>query len=536
MNYEMEVSQSRPASFNSLDGSLPPLVAGSGSSTRLNSSLDVTFPAFNKGYGDTPFTLEVWFLPLTNTGQLVVIGHADEGVLWDGSKFILRIKLGDGSNVAETTWTPVQIKAFHVVMIYTPGQVILYIDGESVASLELDNLDFFATGSPIRLNGGTGSGLYDSRALYYRSLTTAEVKQHYSWGNSVPSATEIATAKGATTWSLLYDDVDILESFVFEGLSLDGPYIINAGIEDNVLVAGSGGGVWRQSIPLSSLVTGTLAGIHVTYNGLGVTFSYSLDGTNWTTATNKTTILEDAAVSENTMLFIQIQLANENDWLSALTIDVLANRILRPLSGVRSLAFKSASLDQTPGNQLEYQADWGADMGSGGFLNYTIDSNTDTVKVVGTTEIWVKLNSIPANFTLIDGQLANGSGTNWLDVSTTGAISGQGSVYVNGVLRSAGYVLSTNIWHHIVFVEGTAANITGFIGRSRSGGNSGDVTIGHVAVYSQRMTATEASQLYSFNIGAPALRVNDAGGVTVTESSPAGKIHAYNWSYVSGGS
>lgn len=536
MNYEMEISQHRPASFLTLNGGVPPLVAGSGTATRLTSNVDFVTTIFNVGTESIPFSLEVWFLPLTNTGELVVIGHTTEGVLWDGTKFILRVKQGDGTAIIESNWTPLQVKAFHVVMVYTPGRASLYIDGEMVTSIELPTANFFATNQPARIHGGTGTGIYDSFAVYYRALTTFEIQQHYLWGNVVPDARSIATAKGASTWSLSYEDVDIFKKFEFTSNDFSQGYIDNVGVENDLLVTGSDAvGVWRQSISLSALDSATTPGIHVTYEGQGVTFAYSLDGITWVNTPNKTTILEDATLND-AMLYFQITLANASSWLKILRLDALASRKMNPLNGNRTLSFKSTAMDQTPGNQLDYQADWGADLGTNGFLTYNIDGNDNPV-LVGSTEIWVKINTIPSNFTLLDGQLANGTGTAWLDVSTTGAISpGQGQVYVNGVVRTSGYVLTLNTWHHIVLVENTANNFAGFVGRSRSGGQSGDVTIGHLAAHPQRLSASQITQLYNLNVGAPALRVDDTSSVTMTESSPAASIYAYSWSYVSGGS
>lgn len=62
-----------------------------------------------------------------------------------------------------------------------------------------------------------------------------------------------------------------------------------------------------------------------------------------------------------------------------------------------------------------------------------------------------------------------------------------------------------------------------------------DANVEHLAVYPQRMTATEVAELYAAQTP-KTIKVNDAGTITVTESNPAVDIYAYSWSIVSGSS
>lgn len=517
MNYELEVSRSLPVAFNSLNGGLPPLVSGSGTASRLTTNTDTTFPAFNKGYESTPFSLEVWFLPLTNTGEAVVIGHATEGVLWDGTRFILRVKQGDGTIVSEVTWTPSELKAFHVVMTYVPGQATLYVDGLPVANLELLQLPFASVGAAARINGGTTTAIYDSLALYYRAITSVEVMQHYRWGNDVPDATTIAMTKGGTTWSMSYQDADILESVLFAGASFSEGYVDNVGLENNLLVAGTDdGGTWRQSIAFAGLTTPTTAGIHVTYEGQGATVSYSLDGATWTPVANKTTILEDAALPDS-LLMIQVQLADGDSWLNSVRLDALASRLINPLSGRRRLTFKSVAFDQTPGNQLDYQNDAGATIRTGGFIEVSTDTteNPNNVKAV---EFWAKFDQ-PGTFFLSDGIAAVVKAGGLLGYNT-GALE----IYMNGAYAGSDAAnVGLGRWNFYRVVLTTADNKTIRVGDAGS------------SIYGLATYPALPINTYNLNIGVPALRVDDTSAVNVTESSPATRIYAYSWSYVSGG-
>lgn len=529
MNYELEVSKSRPAVFNSLNGGYPPLVSGSGSATKQTTNLDTTFPAFNQGYEDTPFTLEVWFLPLTNTGEQIVIGHAGEGAIWNGTSFILRFKHGDGSVVTEQSYTPPNIKAFYITVVYTIGHALLYVDGEVVIALELPQSLFFAVAQPIKINNGTGTAIYDSLALYYRALSQSEIKQHYSWGNDVRDASAIAMLRRGATWTLSYEDVPVAERFVFDTSNFADGYTDNIMVTNNLVTSIDAVGTWRQSIALSSLVGATSPGVHMTYEGQGVTMSYSLDGTTWTSVANKTTILQDQALTD-AMLFVQLELANDDAWASQLKVDVLSSREMRPASGNRMLTFKSAAMDQTPGNQLDYQRDWGADFKSNGEIIILPDGG-DTPATVGSTEMWVKFNGLSG--TAFDGQVGT-TGMGWLALSSGALAFGGGTVYVNGIQRTT-FTFEVGVWYHIVFVETTPSNMTTYIGRARAGGSNISVTVGHIASYPQQFNASQVTTLYNLNVGAPALRVDDTSGITLTEQAPAVAIYAYSWSYVSSG-
>lgn len=527
MNYELEISKSKPAVFNALNGGVSPLVAGSGSATKLTTTTNTPFTAFNKGYENIPFTLEVWFLPLTNTGEHVVIGHSTEGVLWDGSRFILRIKQGDGTLISEQIWRPSEIKAFHVAMVYSPGQAFLYVDGEVVASLALFNDSFFAVGQDIKINSGTTTGIYDSLALYYRSLDSREVKEHYKLGNSVTSAQQIAMLKGGTTWSLSYEDVLVAERFLYDSSNFAAGYTDNVMVTEKLVTSTDAVGTWRQSIVLSTLVGTTLPGLHLTYEGDGVTMSYSLDGATWTPVANKTTVLQDTAATD--MFFIQLQLANDDSWVSYLRVDVLAGRSMVPVSGNRMLTFKSTAMDQTAGSQLDYQKDWGGQVYGNGWLRVETDG-ADTPQNVGTIEMWVKIPPTSGVYkTVFDN-------TGYIAISNQIHRGSIDALYVDGASRPGTTpTFDDNQWHHIVAVITTPVNNPIWIGRDSGGNNYTNPTVGHLAVYPYKMTAAQAQSLYARNVGAPALRVDDTSGITMTENTPVVEIYAYSWSYVSGG-
>lgn len=521
-----------PFSFNSLNGTQPPLVAGSGSATLLTTYSEAPFNPFNKTYERTPFTLEVWFRPLTNTGELTVIGHPTEGVIWNGTNFILRMRQTAG--VAETTWTPGEKKSFHVVMVYTPGLAQLYVDAVLVASLDLPDSPFTATGLPVRINSGTGTGIYDSFATYVRALPGAEIAQHYVWAKAIRTPPEIASANGGSTWTMVHGDSDIYATVKFDSEAWAQFFLNGLGIVGDRLVANEGGGTWIGSVPIESMITGTLAGVSLNYEGFNVVLSYSTDASTWTPVANGTVIFEDIS-STGLNLFLRIDLPEEG-WVDSLSVSVLNDRALSPASGSRDLRYKGIILDHESVEPLDYTQSWGAEFGANASLVIPADTNTSPVDI-GTVEMWVKFNALGSQITFLDGETTGGAGAGWINLDPSGGIGpGGGQVYINGVARSAGYVLSPNIWYHVTFVEATPGNITVFVGRPRQSPSSINMTVGHLAVYPQAMSASEVSSLYGCNVGSPRLRIDDTSGVAVTEQAAPVLIYARDWSYVSGGS
>lgn len=526
MNYELEISQSKPYSFTPLNGDRPSLVAGAGNSTALSSTpTTITFPLFQGGTEKSPFSIEVWFLPVSHNGlgEISVIGHGTEGVLWNGKEFILRVKQKAGA-VFEQRWAPTNVGVFHIVQTWDTSKMTLFVNGQRQLEMDIPITDTFLSTTNISLHslsgGAVASAMYDSAALYARTLTGQEIADHYSWGRSVLNSYEIAAHKGATTWTLTYNDVPVSNHVVFnwnnfliEGLSnLDGRLTPDT----------SAGGTWTGSTFLSGA---TSAGIHLTYVGQGVTMSYSTDGTAWTVTPNKTTILEDVALVDAT-LFVKLQLADSNSWVDSLVADVLESRVMQPFSLVRPLSFKGAAFDQTPNNQLDFQMDWGARIRNGGYLEVQPDTQTPAVNT-GTIELWAKVEGTA-------GFLVGNTGTNYVSI-TGGTYTFNGIVaYRNGALVPNGSYVA-NEFAHWVFVLTTPNNSPIRIGNNLGGTGALDVTVGHLAVYPQTMTAAGAASLYSFNVGAPALRIDDSSGVSVTEDAPATAIFAYSWSYVSGG-
>lgn len=503
--------------------SVPPLVAGSGTSSLLTTIMtDSSFGGWVQGREGSPFSIEFWALPLTVTGpSLLLAGHVNEGLFYDGSDYILRFEYA-GAGIIEGRWREPEAKAHYFVITYDGSSGVLYVDGEAVIRLDLPRGDtFVASSAAINLNQRDGTGIYDSLAYYYRVITDAEVKEHFAQGRAVSSSVSIASSKGGTTWTLAYADVDVFQTITYDADSWDVGSFVDVSHTDR-LEADAAGGTWQVAIPLGAMVSPATAGVHLRFVGEAVAMEWSTDAVTWQGIGNKTTVLEDAATTDLT-LFVRLILISEDSWVESLAADLLGERVMQPFSGNRQLVFNNAEMDHEPGIQLEYQSDMGASI-TNGYVEVQLD-NSDTPANISTIEFWAKFDGA-------DGRLIDATGTNFVGI-TAGAFNITGFTgYRNGAAIAGS--AATGQWDHYVFVS--TSPLTGFIrlGDKLSGGAALKLSIGHLATYEKAFTVGEVTSLYSANIGAPSLRVDDIGGFSLSESATPYDIYAYAWSIVGG--
>lgn len=514
MSYELEIQKSHPSVFDSYDGGSPPLVAGSGSSTLLSVADSNSFLAYAEDTEGVPFSLEVWYLPVDVTSPVVVIGHPDEGVMFDGSVFTLSIE--NGRVITSGSWTPSEIGTFHIAFVYNLLNYSLYINGDLVINLDVPVGPFDSTDNTIVVNSGSGTGIYDSLALYYRPLSPAEIKSHYSLGRDILTAAEIASSHGGTTYFLTYDNVDIAQSFVYDSSNWTTGFNSGLTLTDNLEAIGAG--EWSVSIPIESISDGTTAGVNLSATGVGFTIQYSLDATTWTYVDNNTTILQDSS-TVGVMLYLKLVVA-DGGYVEQFKVDVLEDRILHPFAGNRTLTFYNASFDKKAENQLDYKVDQGAKI-TQGYVEVGIDPEVAPVNI-GTVSAWLK-------FAGDTGWVLANSGTAFVSLTANALDSTGIDMYMNGHPIADGTTAPVDQWAFYTFVFTTPNNTSIRLGAKKANTDYLDMSVGNVAVYPQSMSAADALELYNVNVGAPSLSVVDSGVIGVTETDPAVDLFAYVW-------
>lgn len=164
-----------------------PLVPGGMHANVITSTQTVSFPVTKDfsgqsgvgGFGidkteDNDFSLELWFHPKNITGLTPLLADEDGiGIYWENGNIIFKV---ESERIDYTV--PYKNKSFHVVAIYTPTLIKLYVDSDLVASKEIKNV-VFSNPSLVIKSGPALSGekfLIDSVAIYRYGLSPKQIK------------------------------------------------------------------------------------------------------------------------------------------------------------------------------------------------------------------------------------------------------------------------------------------------------------------------------------------------------------------------
>lgn len=302
---------------------------------------------------------------------------------------------------------------------------------------------------------------------------------------------EIALAKGASDIFVFdYAYVDLADTIVFNsddwglysGTDVDVSDAIRPGLDvDGTTSLASS---WTASVTLFHLTTFSTA--HVEWEGSGFTVEYTLDGTVWTTISNHAVI----SLAGDPDFDIRVNFAGgvveDTAELTSLTVYVLQSDTLFSVSGDRTITFNNDPI-----------IDGGMTLDA--TVTVSAAATLDTADLVGTIEMWVQT----------------------FGSSTIFASGPAGTDYRNG---AAGSALATATQHFVRSVT-TPANVSIGLATAKR--------ITHLAIYPTAMTSTQVAALYAAQAPTPT-RLDDPGGITVTEPSPPTNIYAYAWSFVSG--
>lgn len=333
------------------------------------------------------------------------------------------------------------------------------------------------------------------------------------------SSVEIAALKGGTAYDLVYANVDRLYSVTHDSTNWSEGLSSGLSTGTQLVAETSAGGTWDVAIPIGALADIINAGIHLTYEGsaAGVTMSYSLDGTIYTAAQNRRTILEGTNVA-NTTLFVRLALADDAAYVDSLTVDVLANRTMAPVSGVRQLTFTNTAMDQTPAHQSDLSPEDGADIALGGYMEILPDTSALPV-TTKTIEFWLKKNGAE-NSMVLDTTSGKRMRLNNNLVSLSNVTAKINDVtVVNGTTT-----IPLNTWLFFSIQFTAAANELIRIGNLLDGTAPSDINVYGLALYTDVPTST-----YQANTTAVGTRIDDTSVITLTEKAPAVDIYAYAW-------
>jgi hypothetical protein len=416
-----------------------------------------------------PFTVEIWFKPLSNS-KVTIVGHDDDGLTYDPITNMVTwtIRQSDGTFIS--TSQPGSSKVMYLVGQYTGYSVVLYVDG--VSSSAFTSLPITSTG-PLRT--GAGKMSVDALAFYDYLLDDAKMQSHYYEGTNFPSINAVY-AEAENYFDLTDNSEEVLLNISFSDWSkgyFEGSVVNQDGVVVNDIGITDGLAYFSIILPDEDVLQG--AKISYQYLGTPPVVEVTTDETTWTAVTNNALM---PGVSAGTAMG---------------TVDPLIRVILKEttqLTDLRVVVYKNnQSIGLKSSNYLEitrpavsafeqmypYEQDtFGGANVTGGSL--TLKKTTDDV--VAAISFWYKGDE-PT------GGVKNGG---------TGHLADQ--------------------WN-FCYKENTTFTLTGYTGR-----------IANFATWSQTQVPTV---LYSKHFAKPTLRVIDSDKITITEPDNGVRVSQKNW-------
>lgn len=463
-----------------------------------------------------PFSLSVVFTPVNKDGlspalQGIALSSGTGLTMLDTTiSFTTAYTVADDSVVSYDLG---EFRKVHVVGIHTPQKNILFIDGESVAEIDLtpaQQVDVLTKSAIIKMGGTTsGRGIVSNNfAQFNYALSKDAIQDIRTFQNrraegSVAKsfgAKEIYFHRGERAHYLerVWDSGDDYGTGVHDGTTVDGDWLTVQKDENALTIAG----VYRDSLSLlHDLTAEDLDSVNMTWTGKNVRIMTSIDAVTWVQAV-KGRNLSNIAVGFDTDvhpdLYIRVEFMPgvTDAYITDMRVDGYLTSTVIPLNGERVRTFVNA-VNLGNHQPAEYSDDWGVHC-NGGSVTISSDTGTspDSFKTI---EIWLK------TITAVTISASVSSGT--------------AATYTNAI---AGTSVLPGQWMVYHFTYAAAINPTFTISGT-------DFSLGKIAMYPQALTATEVATVIKNYTGIQSAPAGTATEVTVSQTGEAAKVYAHDW-------
>lgn len=529
-----------------------PIVAGGVAAQHVDSGDTINYPVSSvmiQGRETRAFTLEAWIKP--QSGTAAVLARNNSGIFLDG--LILRFSM-EFSELVSVTYNHLDAgEIYHVVAVYDGKSMILYVNGQSVASTDIED-DILAseiadTTTNLKTTMST-SMVMDTPAVYNLPMDFVRVSRHYNLGVNYPQVVNLSLNNGGKYYVFSDSFASVYSDFNFGDTDSwnAGTFTGNVTSVDNRLVnlfdETSGDwltGTWTFQY---SVASDEGAGIQINgskinwYSSDTITVETSTDGTTWTTVTNGGSIVGIQDLSAGYAISIRVtipttsteQLAVDNMSIVFYTDksikgsdEALLATFVDPITvSLASQAYPPAAFNDNAGVLLP----------TGNGVSIPADTDFDAYSAV---EMTVKVDTSTASKTVLSvGSSAitsNGSGQ-W-------TFTGMTAVYVDGVAVTSPYTVPTGKWHHVLAVfSGTTSPV--YIGNSSVGTASYPMRLGYAALYADSLDSTEADAIYDTWVGTAAAQIEDESTTNISEHVYSGtggpfRGYSFDWSITGAG-
>jgi hypothetical protein len=384
MSYQLLIERDRPIVYNTFDNATNTshsLVAGGGSSAIVTTTpFTHTFPRWSQG----EFTAEIWFKPLS-TNVVTVLGHDDDGLIYDGVNKTISFTVKQSDNTFVTTTQKASSKVMYLVAQYTGYSIILMVNG--VQSSALTTLPLKETGG---LKSGGGKMSIDALAMYDYLLNDDTMYRHFYNGVAFPLIDDVYT-NAENYFQLIDANETILDSVSFPDWSqgyADGVVVDSDDRLVNDINITNGKWYTNVMVPDDQRIKGSK--LEYDFAGTEPQVSVSIDGVNWQAAQNHYSL---PAVPYDATLpgidpLLRVSLAADTELIS-LRVVIYGNNLSAGNSGNRSIEMTRPATSATEQSYVYEQDDSaGAWVGSGG-LKVTADTSEDS-KNIQAISYWYK--------------------------------------------------------------------------------------------------------------------------------------------------
>jgi hypothetical protein len=535
------------------DTEIAPIVIGNARATKITNTNSIQYSFLNDYTAsattsqfatiyssDNDFTFEAWIHPnFTTNGLTNILSDATEavGLFYDNENILFKAQ----SQYVQST-LPHTDKVIHIVGIYSPTLLSLYIDGILADTSEISNFVFSNTALNLLSGPTTDPGdsfLINSVAVYRYALSPSQIQNHYN-ENIGLSPIQIVDPDNGELFELYDDNISTQFIYSYPGnkswdyFITDDLYYNDA--EQSLSIKKATG---SKTVVLTDYISLPYAAVldssKIEWDGTsGITVEASVDGTTYQTCENGQTIPQFtlASFNGNKQIYLKITLSTPDSSkylpkISTLQIKFYNNQIAYALNSSSYIStLEGASgvsvYDITIGNNKYPILSRNSRNGirtiqdSGFYINAT--SSVHTLEFFYTP------------YALTDSGLVSTISTGEYSASNyswrnTGTISKTNisAIYVNDVNKTSetnvANVFKVGELHHVVIVF--TSPVSGQLKFDYSLYGSVPGLFQNISLYPDEFTSLKATQHYHLYIYGSTSSVldNNTASMTVTENS-----------------
>jgi len=540
------------ATYSGTPQTTRPIVAGGVAAQYLSSDDTVNYPVSSimiAGRESRAFSLEAWIKP--QSGTAAILARDNSGLFLDG--LTLRFSM-DFSSLVSVIYEHLQAgEIYHVVAVYDGKSMVLYVNGETVASSDIDDSEILAGISDTTTNlktTMTTTMVMDTPAVYNYGLDYVRVSRHYNTGIKYPQVVNLSANNSgkyylfSDAYSSVYDTVSFGEtddwnSGIFAGnvTSVDDE-LVNL-FDETTGEWLTGTWTYQYSVAGDEGSGITLNGSRITWDSLDtITVETSTDNVTWTPVTNGSSIVGTQSLSSGWAIAVRVTIPTTTDHqstVSNLKVVFYTDKHIKG-SDESLVASFNAPLTVTLADMAYPPASFNDNAGvllpASNGISIPADTDFDPYSVV---EMTVKFDTSTASKTVLAlgsaSITSNGSGQ-WVSTGLT-------ALYVDGVSVSSPFSIAAGKWHHVLAVFPATTDIV-YIGNSSAGSAGYPMRVGYVALYPDTITSGTATAIYDAWVGVAAVQMEDENTSNISEhifsdtSSPF-RGYSFDWSITGAG-